>query len=175
MVSAHRSSRCSPSWAAVSIPKPPTSAPTWSAKSKREFPKTIRAIPAVIADLVGDNVGDCAGRGADLFESTAAENIGAMILGVGLVSVTSDLKGILFPLVARAFGLVASIVGIMIVKCREDEDPMDGAQPRLLCHQRLAMVGFFFSAKWLLRSIRPSILKQSRRGSIFSCAASSVS
>src|SRR5206468_911178 len=40
--------------------------------------------PAVIADLVGDNVGECAGRGADLFESTAAENIGAMILGSGL-------------------------------------------------------------------------------------------
>src|SRR4051812_14241707 len=39
---------------------------------------------AVIADLVGDNVGDCAGRGADLFESTAAENIGAMILGVAI-------------------------------------------------------------------------------------------
>ena len=43
--------------------------------------------PAVIADLVGDNVGDCAGRGADLFESTAAENIGAMILGVLLYPV----------------------------------------------------------------------------------------
>ena len=40
--------------------------------------------PAVIADLVGDNVGDCAGRGADLFESSAAEIIGAMILGVAL-------------------------------------------------------------------------------------------
>ena len=40
--------------------------------------------PAVIADLVGDNVGDCAGRGADLFESTAAENVGAMILGIAL-------------------------------------------------------------------------------------------
>ncbi|HEY8491063.1 MAG TPA: sodium/proton-translocating pyrophosphatase, partial [Dehalococcoidia bacterium] len=37
---------------------------------------------AVVADLVGDNVGDCAGRGADLFESMSAENIGAMILGV---------------------------------------------------------------------------------------------
>ncbi len=37
--------------------------------------------PAVIADLVGDNVGDCAGRGADLFESISAEIIGAMILG----------------------------------------------------------------------------------------------
>ena len=40
--------------------------------------------PAVIADLVGDNVGDCAGRGADIFESTAAENIGAMILGASV-------------------------------------------------------------------------------------------
>ena len=39
---------------------------------------------AVVADLVGDNVGDCAGRGADLFESTAAENIGAMILGIAI-------------------------------------------------------------------------------------------
>src|ERR671935_18556 len=44
---------------------------------------------AVVADLVGDNVGDCAGRGADLFESTAAENIGAMILGVGIFSIAS--------------------------------------------------------------------------------------
>ena len=41
----------------------------------------------VIADLVGDNVGDCAGRGADLFESTAAENIGAMILGVAAFAI----------------------------------------------------------------------------------------
>ena len=52
--------------------------------------------PAVIADLVGDNVGDCAGRGADLFESTAAENIGAMILGVALYPIFG-LFGIFFP------------------------------------------------------------------------------
>src|SRR6202034_693630 len=70
--------------------------------------------PAVIADLVGDNVGDCAGRGADLFESTAAENIGAMILGVALFG-KFGILGIFFPLVARAFGLVASVVGIWIV------------------------------------------------------------
>src|SRR5881409_1667196 len=87
--------------------------------------------PAVIADLVGDNVGDCAGRGADLFESTAAENIGAMILGAGLAAANPTAFGgvamlgvILFPLVVRAFGLVASIIGILIVKSREDEDPM---------------------------------------------------
>src|SRR6266699_3038010 len=63
--------------------------------------------PAVIADLVGDNVGDCAGRGADLFESTAAENIGAMILAATLYQVNSAKLGpnvlgvMLFPLVAR--------------------------------------------------------------------------
>ena len=43
-----------------------------------------------IADLVGDNVGDCAGRGADLFESTAAENIGAMILGVAAFAIAES-------------------------------------------------------------------------------------
>ena len=105
--------------------------------------------PAVIADLVGDNVGDCAGRGADLFESTAAENIGAMILGVGLYPFFG-LKGILFPLVARAFGLLASIVGVMIVKCREDEDPMNALNRGYYVTSALAIVGFFFSAKWLL-------------------------
>lgn len=81
--------------------------------------------PAVIADLVGDNVGDCAGRGADLFESTAAENIGAMILGVSLYPVFG-IKGILFPLVARALGIVASIVGIFFIKVKNnDEEPIN--------------------------------------------------
>ena len=105
--------------------------------------------PAVIADLVGDNVGDCAGRGADLFESTAAENIGAMILGVGLYPYFG-LKGILFPLVARAFGLIASIVGIMIVKCEENEDPMAALNRGYYVTSALAIIGFFFAAQWLL-------------------------
>jgi len=69
----------------------------------------------VIADLVGDNVGDCAGRGADLFESTVAENIGAMILGVALWRVTHSTNWIFFPLVVRSFGLLASIVGVLMV------------------------------------------------------------
>src|SRR5437660_11113443 len=72
--------------------------------------------PAVIADLVGDNVGDCAGRGADLFESTAAENIGAMILGVALYLATKNIGWILFPLVVRAFGLIASSVGLLWIR-----------------------------------------------------------
>jgi len=81
--------------------------------------------PAVIADLVGDNVGDCAGRGADLFESTAAENIGAMILGLAIFALTGNVGWFMFPLVVRAFGLLAGLVGIMTVRLKnEEEDPM---------------------------------------------------
>jgi K(+)-stimulated pyrophosphate-energized sodium pump len=105
--------------------------------------------PAVIADLVGDNVGDCAGRGADLFESTAAENIGAMILGVGLYPYFG-LKGILFPLVARAFGLIASIIGVVIVKTEEKGDPMAALNRGYYVTSALATVGFFLATKWLL-------------------------
>lgn len=79
--------------------------------------------PAVIADLVGDNVGDCAGRGADLFESISAENIGAMILGAVLYPVFG-LKGILFPLVFRALGLIASIIGVYTVNAKKGESAM---------------------------------------------------
>ncbi len=79
---------------------------------------------AVIADLVGDNVGDCAGRGADLFESTAAENIGAMILGVAIFAVTHNPAWILFPLVVRGFGLIASVIGIFLVRGSETRSPM---------------------------------------------------
>ncbi|MFN7974425.1 MAG: sodium-translocating pyrophosphatase [Acidobacteriota bacterium] len=107
--------------------------------------------PAVVADLVGDNVGDCAGRGADLFESTAAENIGAMILGVGLMPYFG-LNGLMFPLVARAFGLLASIVGIMIVKTREDADPMHALNRGFYASAVLATAGFGFSSWKLLQS-----------------------
>ncbi|HKV40443.1 MAG TPA: sodium-translocating pyrophosphatase [Blastocatellia bacterium] len=117
--------------------------------------------PAVIADLVGDNVGDCAGRGADLFESTAAENIGAMILAASL-AVAADklhvpfqrhLMGVmLFPLVVRAFGLIASIVGVMTVRTREDRDPMIALNRGYYVTTVLAAIGFLGGARWLLYS-----------------------
>ncbi len=105
--------------------------------------------PAVIADLVGDNVGDCAGRGADLFESTAAENIGAMILGVALYPYFGS-RGLFFPLVARAAGLVASLIGILSVRGRDDEDPMAALNRGYYVSCGLAAVGFFASTFWLL-------------------------
>jgi K(+)-stimulated pyrophosphate-energized sodium pump len=85
----------------------------------------------VVADLVGDNVGDCAGRGADLFESTAAENIGAMILGVGAYAIAqasgwpNPQAWIFFPLVVRSFGLLATIVSMFFIRGHEDENPMN--------------------------------------------------
>lgn len=117
--------------------------------------------PAVIADLVGDNVGDCAGRGADLFESTAAENIGAMILAAGLYRANigvfesqglSLLGVLLFPLVARAFGILASIVGILSVRTNDREDPMKALNRGYYVTSILAMVGFYAASRWLLGS-----------------------
>ena len=90
-------------------------------KVEKDIPEDDPRNAAVIADLVGDNVGDCAGRGADLFESTAAENIGAMILGIALFPVLG-INGIMFPLVARSFGLFATIVGVLVVSTKEDGD-----------------------------------------------------
>src|SRR5207302_200336 len=92
-------------------------------KIEANIPEDDPRNPAVIADLVGDNVGDCAGRGADLFESTAAENIGAMILGVALYSATGNIGWILFPLVVRAFGLIASAIGLLWIRPSRVTDP----------------------------------------------------
>ncbi len=105
--------------------------------------------PAVIADLVGDNVGDCAGRGADLFESTAAENIGAMILGVALFKFFG-IAGILFPLVIGALGLLCSIVGVMVVSTKEDADPMAALNRGYYVTAALVAIMFYFACKWLL-------------------------
>jgi len=112
--------------------------------------------PAVIADLVGDNVGDCAGRGADLFESTAAENIGAMILGASMATLIPNVNPLwvigvmMFPLIARAFGIIASIIGIISVKVKGDEDPMKSLNRGYYVAVVLAMITFGFASWWLL-------------------------
>ncbi len=100
-------------------------------KVEKGIPEDDPRNAGVVADLVGDNVGDCAGRGADLFESTAAENIGAMILGVGVYTIAlaagwPNPEGwIFFPLVVRAFGLLSTIVAIFFIRGKEDENPMN--------------------------------------------------
>ena len=106
--------------------------------------------PAVIADLVGDNVGDCAGRGADLFESTAAENIGAMILGIAAYLATGEIAWILFPLVVRGFGMLASMIGVLFVKAKENENAMNALNRGYFVAIGLSVIGLAVTVHVLL-------------------------
>ena len=109
---------------------------------------------AVVADLVGDNVGDCAGRGADLFESMSAENIGAMILGVAIYTVTGRIEWIMFPLVLRSFGILATIVGLtsvpFFIKESGDQDPMTPLNYGYYVVSALSVAGLAVATKVLL-------------------------
>jgi len=74
--------------------------------------------PAVIADNVGDNVGDCAGMAADLFESYAVTLVASLILGSSAFGV----KGLIFPLIVPALGVLTAIIGVYITKARQGEN-----------------------------------------------------
>ncbi|MDR3691205.1 MAG: sodium/proton-translocating pyrophosphatase [Fimbriimonas sp.] len=81
--------------------------------------------PATIADNVGDNVGDCAGMAADIFESYEVTLVAAIVLGAATASVFDQstwMRLILFALMARGVGVLASIFGILSVKGTDDVD-----------------------------------------------------
>ncbi len=77
--------------------------------------------PAVIADLVGDNVGDCAGMAADIFESYEVTIVSSLILGVALTTLTGRLEWIIYPLLVRGIGVLASIFGTYLVRGGEGQ------------------------------------------------------
>jgi K(+)-stimulated pyrophosphate-energized sodium pump len=72
--------------------------------------------PAVVADLVGDNVGDCAGMAADIFESYEVTIVAGLILGLALWHITGRLEWIIFPLIVRGIGVLSSIIGTYAVR-----------------------------------------------------------
>ena len=76
---------------------------------------------AVIADLVGDNVGDCAGMAADIFESYEVTIVSTLILGVVLFTQTHQLSWIIFPLLVRGIGVLSSIIGTYLVKGNKND------------------------------------------------------
>ncbi|MCG3210414.1 MAG: K(+)-insensitive pyrophosphate-energized proton pump [Anaerolineae bacterium] len=80
---------------------------------------------AVIADLVGDNVGDCAGMAADIFESYEVTIVSGLILGLALVRITGNLNWIIFPLLVRGIGVLSSIIGTYLVKAGKDGSGAD--------------------------------------------------
>ncbi len=118
--------------------------------------------PATIADNVGDNVGDCAGMAADLFESFAVTLVASIILGVsafqaiglGVNKISLDgvtiisgggvaVKGLIFPLAVVAIGLVASMIGIFVVKGRPSDgnDALKAINRGIYVAQIIAIVG----------------------------------
>jgi K(+)-stimulated pyrophosphate-energized sodium pump len=72
---------------------------------------------AVVADLVGDNVGDCAGMAADIFESYEVTMVSALILGLAIATQgpVFEAKWIVFPLLARGIGIVSTVIGTYAV------------------------------------------------------------
>jgi K(+)-stimulated pyrophosphate-energized sodium pump len=84
---------------------------------------------ATIADNVGDNVGDCAGMAADLFESYVITIIAAIILGVTAFSSIGRsgdaAKTVIFPIAIPAIGILATIVGVFVVRAsKKDKNAM---------------------------------------------------
>ena len=93
--------------------------------------------PAVVADLVGDNVGDCAGMAADIFESYEVTIVSSLILGVALYAITGMLEWVIYPLLVRGIGVLASIIGTYLVR---------GGQGKSGDAMRAIFTGFLSSA-----------------------------
>ena len=118
--------------------------------------------PAVIADLVGDNVGDCSARGADLFESIAAEVISAMILGGSMARRAGLPNGVAsgfvaFPLVVHALDCVVTAFGILSVssmpeRTNDKQDPYEILKGGYHVALGFSVVFFLVASRFMLAS-----------------------
>lgn len=109
--------------------------------------------PAVIADLVGDNVGDCAGRGSDLFESISDDYVTAMIIGSTFLSVWGTAV-FMFPLALGISGVLATIVGVFVVRGWKRVRPIISFNAGLFVAAVISTVGAYLSSIWLLNDVR---------------------
>lgn len=92
-------------------------------KTEYNIPEDDPRNPATIADNVGDNVGDVAGMGADLYESYAGSILSTMALGAAAFAAAGaemQMKSILAPMMIAAVGVILSVIGIFIVRTKEE-------------------------------------------------------
>ncbi|KAB2903290.1 MAG: sodium-translocating pyrophosphatase [Anaerolineae bacterium] len=101
---------------------------------------------AVIADLVGDNVGDCAGMAADIFESYEVTIVSSLILGLTLAKLTGNLHYIILPLVVRGIGVVSTIIGTYAVSLWKGEETQGNAEAAMYKSYELSSVITIVSA-----------------------------
>ncbi len=111
--------------------------------------------PATIADNVGDNVGDCAGMAADVFESYEVTLVAAIILGAATAAIFDQatwMRLVLFALMARGVGIIASIIGIYMVKGSDniDADPLKAIGKGFLGSAAIAAVLTAGLAWWMM-------------------------
>ncbi|MFX1486087.1 MAG: sodium-translocating pyrophosphatase [Promethearchaeota archaeon] len=112
-------------------------------KVEKGIPEDDPRNPAVVADLVGDNVGDCAGMAADIFESYEVTIVSAMILGY----LALGFAGVIFPLIVRAIGVISSIIGTYFVKARgKMKDALKSIKTGFNTSAAISIVGFFIGA-----------------------------
>jgi K(+)-stimulated pyrophosphate-energized sodium pump len=112
---------------------------------------------AVIADLVGDNVGDCAGMAADIFESYEVTIVSGLILGLAIVAITGELKWIVFPLLIRGIGVFSSIIGTYLVRGGKDEkkaNAMSSINRGFYTSAGISLVAFAFLAHFYMHEWR---------------------
>ncbi|MCD6591910.1 MAG: sodium-translocating pyrophosphatase [Thaumarchaeota archaeon] len=106
--------------------------------------------PAVIADQVGDNVGDCAGRGADIFESVTAETLGGMIIGWVLYVLTRDPLFMVLPLAIGAVGIISTIAGIIsILSYKQFKEPFEPFAFGIVVTAIVSVIAYAAVVYWL--------------------------
>jgi K(+)-stimulated pyrophosphate-energized sodium pump len=115
---------------------------------------------ATIADNVGDNVGDCAGMAADLFESYEVTLVASLILGAAAFagSEVGAIAGVMFPLFVRAVGVVTSIIGILSVTPRsDDEHGMKAINRGFFISAAISAAAVFVIAGIYMKDLRPGV------------------
>ncbi len=120
-------------------------------KIEQRIPEDDPRNPAVIADQVGDNVGDCAGRGSDLFESISDDYITAMLLGTTVMSLMGGLA-LIFPLLLGAVGIIATIVGVFVTTALSGK-PMRSFNLGLGTSSLLSIIGAYIVCTMVLGDI----------------------
>ena len=121
-------------------------------KIEMEIPEDDPRNPAVIADLVGDNVGDCAGRGSDLFQTFSDDIITGSLMGVLFISRYGP-NGVVFPFILEAVGVLASMFGISLVRQWKGISATGSLVIGLMVTDVLSLIGLLFLSKFFLNDV----------------------